>query len=131
MTAKSAPRPAAIAAVLANASKWTHATRKSDGREFWIISGSRPGVVYYTDSRNCTCPDANERQRVCKHSLAVAKHLASKAAPSAPKPAFKSYADLMPACGNGCGDLVERKGAFCWSCESERVYQLDRVARAS
>src|SRR3954470_7994541 len=67
----SQPRPAAVAAVLARSSTWTSARRKSDGRPFFIVQGNCPGATYYTDSSICTCPDARERQRLCKHSLAV------------------------------------------------------------
>ena len=32
-----------VAAVLATAPTWTHGTRKSDGRQFWIVPGSKAG----------------------------------------------------------------------------------------
>jgi hypothetical protein len=48
----------------------------------------------------------------------------------APKPSFKIYADLMPECGNGCGELVEQAGEHCYSCESERTYRQDQERRA-
>ena len=58
-------------AVLATADQWTHATRESDGREFWIIPASKNNGVYYTDARACTCPDSGRGLTVCKHSRAV------------------------------------------------------------
>jgi hypothetical protein len=64
------PRPAAVADVLARSSRWVRGTRKSDGLPFFSIPGSN-GHVYLTTAEHCTCPDANERQRICKHSLAV------------------------------------------------------------
>jgi hypothetical protein len=59
--------------VLAQAHRWVRGYRKRDGRPFFSIPGSKPGVVYMADATACTCPDARERQRVCKHSLAVAQ----------------------------------------------------------
>jgi hypothetical protein len=73
MTTVTVPRPGAVAAVLAQSARWTHGTRRSDGREFWFIPGSKPGAVYMADPTDCTCPDARERGRTCKHSLAVAQ----------------------------------------------------------
>lgn len=72
----SQPRPAAVAAVLARSHKWTAARRKSDGRSFFYVPGDTLGAMYMADATGCTCPDARERQRVCKHSLAVAQYLA-------------------------------------------------------
>lgn len=104
----SPPRPAAVAAVLAKASSWTHGRRKSDGRELWFIPGSRPGVVYMADARNCTCPDANERQRRCKHSLAVEQFQARRQ--PAPKP-VSAYQRLYPLCDvPGCREDALRSG---------------------
>jgi hypothetical protein len=124
----SQPRPAAIAAVLAQSTKWAHATRKADGREFYIVPGSTAGTAYYVDATACTCPAArNSKTGVCKHSLAVARFRAQKAAPVAPK--RLSYAELMPACSNGCGDLVEKVGESCYHCAAEAVYQADRARR--
>jgi SWIM zinc finger len=65
------PRPAAVADVLARSSRWVRGTRKSDGRPFFVIPSSRGSTVYYADRSACTCPDARERGRICKHSLAV------------------------------------------------------------
>lgn len=90
--APTAPRPAAVASVLARASQWTHGSRKSDGREFYFIPGSLAGTVYMADAVACTCPDANQRQRVCKHSLAVA---AFQARQQRPAPTFTEPADVL------------------------------------
>ena len=52
-----APTPAMQAGaeqLLSDPSRWTHARRKADGREFWIVRG-RSGV-YYTSAGACTCP---------------------------------------------------------------------------
>jgi hypothetical protein len=108
MTTTSVPRPAAVAAVLAQASTWTHATRKSDGREFWIIQGNRPGAVYYADAAACTCPDARSRARVCKHSLAVTQFQSRQ------RPPFAHLAQLTGGCEvTGCPNDREPHERFC------------------
>ncbi len=105
----SQPRPAAIAAVLAKASTWTAARRKSDGREFWIIQGNRPGAVYYADATACTCPDARERGRVCKHSLAIQK----RQQPSVQK-RRANYRDVFGVCDvTSCDEDRETGERFC------------------
>jgi len=102
MTTALAPRPAAIAAVLAKASTWTHGTRKSDGKPFYYIPGNTPGSVYMTATDGCTCPSAQNRPGPCKHSLAIREHQA---------PPKKSYAELYPVCKvNGCDEDAGRSG---------------------
>jgi len=102
----SQPRPAAVAAVLARSSQWTSARRKSDGRPFYFVPSTTSDAVYMADSTGCTCPSAQNRAGVCKHSAAVAQR---QAAPS-PAPT-KSYADLYPACSvNGCDEDAGRSG---------------------
>lgn len=127
----SQPRPAAIAAVLAQSATWTSARRKSDGKSFFYIQGSTAGAVYMTAEDGCTCPAArNSRTGICKHQVAVERfreRQATTAAASAPK-ARKSYADLMPGCPD-CGDLVERKGERCYHCGSEQVRNLDMARK--
>src|SRR3954451_113445 len=72
-------RPAAILACLNGAAGWTRGRCNSDGLPFFAIPSSTGEHIYYTTSTNCTCPDANQRQRVCKHSLAVAQFEAREA----------------------------------------------------
>jgi len=57
-------------AVLTTADRWIKGHRKGDGRPFFAIPGSA-GAIYYTDTRDCTCPDHRERRLACKHVLAV------------------------------------------------------------
>src|SRR4051794_40771049 len=64
-------RPAAVQACLHGSDRWIRGHRHSDGLPFFAIPSSTGERIYYTTSTNCTCPDANQRQRVCKHSLAV------------------------------------------------------------
>ncbi len=54
--------------LLAEPARWTHARRKRDGREFWIVRG-RTGT-YYTAPDACTCPGFT-RRGICSHSLAA------------------------------------------------------------
>ena len=63
------PRSVKALALLAQAHTWTKGHLK-DGRAFSVIPGSQ-GRIYWTDTRDCTCPDRRERQVDCKHMLAV------------------------------------------------------------
>jgi hypothetical protein len=123
-----APRPAAVAAVLARASQWTHARRKSDGRPFWFVPGNTPGAVYMADPTNCTCPSAQNRPGPCKHSLAVAAYQQRRARP-APTPRAR-YEDLFEACRD-CGDLADGLDGRCSKCASDREWQARRGARSN
>src|SRR3954466_1190243 len=71
-------RPAAILACLNGSDRWIRGRRNSDGLPFFAIPSSTGEHIYYTTSTNCTCPDANQRQRVCKHSLAVEQFKAAE-----------------------------------------------------
>jgi len=78
------PRSVRALAVLSTAPTWTKGHTK-DGRPFFVIPGSR-GRIYWTDTRDCTCPDRQERQVACKHMLAVRMWtLANTPAAPAPK----------------------------------------------
>ncbi len=68
---------AGAAVLLDDPTRWTHARRKADGREFWIVKG-RTGV-YYTRPDACTCP-AWQRRHLCSHSLAATMREAQQAA---------------------------------------------------
>ncbi len=56
-------------AILAAADRWVKGHTK-DGRAFFVIPGSN-GRVYWTDTRDCTCPDRRQRDETCKHIRAV------------------------------------------------------------
>ena len=64
------PRTVRALAVLATADRWVKGHRKADGRAFFTIPGSN-GHLYHADTRDCTCPDRQERRVECKHMLAV------------------------------------------------------------
>ena len=105
--AQSTVASARIAAVLAQSARWTSARRKRDGKPFFYVPGSTDGAVYMTAEDGCTCPAAQRYAGPCKHSLAVAQHIA-------PKPARRSYATLAPKCGApDCDDDAGRYG-FCY-----------------
>ena len=119
-----------VAAVLATAPSWTHGTRKSDGREFWIVPGSKAGQVYFADARDCTCAAArlSAVKIPCKHSLAIRQYLAD--APAA-------TAQPAPLTCTDCGAELPAHvvgGAMCGSCwqASEAVKQdMIRAERAA
>lgn len=99
MATATAPRPAAVAAVLAKANTWTAARRKSDGKSFFYIAGSN-GSVHMTAQDGCTCPAArNSRTGDCKHQQAVkiAQTPAQTVSPAAAatRERLKSYSELF------------------------------------
>ncbi len=67
--------------LLSEPARWTHARRKRDGREFWIVRG-RTGT-YYTAADACTCPGF-ARRGICSHSLAATMREAAAASRQAP-----------------------------------------------
>ena len=83
------PRSVRALAVLATADRWVKGHTK-DGRAFFVIPGSN-GRLYWTDTRDCTCPDRRERAVYCKHMLAVRMWaLRHKAAPAPSKVAGRA-----------------------------------------
>jgi len=79
-------------ALLKSADRWIKGHRKSDGRAFFAVPGSR-GHVYNVDTRACTCPDFERNSQLeqgfaCKHVLAVRmwKLQGDGEAKNAPKP---------------------------------------------
>jgi hypothetical protein len=61
---------AGAAVLLEDPTRWTHARRKADGREFWIVKGRTS--TYYTarGGDGCTCK-GYFRRGICSHSLAA------------------------------------------------------------
>jgi hypothetical protein len=114
-------------ALFARHTEWQQGKTK-DGRSFFAIPGSEPGLYHLTDARDCSCPDRQQRQTVCKHMRAVRLWLAAYATGAvspkrgaggtleddqiiltpegaaylveadAPVAARASYADLFPSC---------------------------------
>ena len=80
------PRATRALALLPAARHWTHGTRKSDGRAFYIAPASKPGAVYYVDANGseCTCPDRQTRRTTCKHMLAARLLLVERGQQPAP-----------------------------------------------
>lgn len=121
------PRPAAVQAVYAQRHRWQRGRRKADGRPFFVVPGSRSGVVYYADASDCTCPDSRERQRTCKHSLAVQQHeRAQRQVAGAEHVATASPTSWRP-CSRGCGELLspEHVGKSCDACWGKLAATLD------
>src|SRR5437870_4099776 len=57
-------------ALFARCSEWQRGKTK-DGRSFFAIPGSVPGLLHMTDTRDCSCADRQRSQNVCKHMRAV------------------------------------------------------------
>ena len=57
-------------ALFARCAAWqTGHTR--DGRPFFAIPGSQPGLFHMADARECSCPDFQRAGNLCKHVRAV------------------------------------------------------------
>src|SRR5688572_25518723 len=94
-----------IEAVLATASTWVSARRKSDGKAFFYIPGSN-GAVYMTFEDGCTCPAAQRFDGLCKHSKAMAAHITQRMSPT---PVRRPSVSLAPICAEaGCDDDAGR-----------------------
>lgn len=78
------PRSVKALAVLATADRW-HRGHTKAGRSFYAIPSSDGRHVYWTDTRECTCPDFARRGVACKHVLAVRLRVAQLTA-AEPKP---------------------------------------------
>ena len=106
-----APTPskqAGAAGLLEDPSRWTHARRKADGREFWIVTG-RTGV-YFTRHDACTCKGFC-RRGICSHSLAATMREARGAA---------RQAHRFECAARGCHEATERAGSLCVGCAARR-----------
>ncbi len=99
------PRSVRALAVLATADRWVKGHTK-DGRPFFVIPGSN-GRVYWTDTRDCTCPDRRERDETCKHIRAVRLWtIEQKTKAPAPKPAPAPATEGPWSACRACGILV-------------------------
>jgi len=98
------PRSLKALAILATADRWTKGHRKDDGRSFFVIPSSS-GRTYYTDSRDCTCPDARERGVTCKHQFAVRLWILGQ-----------KLGAQAPARGDELVDLPKPEGQACDRC---------------
>jgi predicted nucleic acid-binding Zn finger protein len=72
---------AGAAVLLDDPTRWTHARRRADGREFWIVRGRTS--TYYVRHDGCTCPGF-ARRGICSHSLAATYREARQASQEAP-----------------------------------------------
>lgn len=57
-------------ALFARWEDWQRGKTK-DGRSFFAIPGSAPGLFHMTDQRACSCPDFQRAGNLCKHVRAV------------------------------------------------------------
>jgi hypothetical protein len=77
-----AKRDATAAEIVKGAGQWLRITLRVDvgffktGTRFYgIESATTPGVRYYTNFRNCSCPAYENYDGACKHQRAVAAHV--------------------------------------------------------
>jgi hypothetical protein len=67
-----------------------------DGRAFFALPGSEPGLWHMADQNDCSCPDRQRSRNVCKHIRAVrlwmAAYLTGAVAPK-PRPATPDVVD--------------------------------------
>lgn len=115
--------------IVAPPSTWASARRKSDGKPFFYIPGTKPGAVYMTAHDGCTCPAAqHSKSGDCKHQRAVRDFIgAPLEQPRAPK---SRYELLFPGCRD-CGDVADALDGYCDRCASDRDWQAQRDARGA
>ena len=82
-------------ALFARCSEWQRG-KTHDGRSFFAIPGSQPGLYHMADQNDCSCPDRQRSRNVCKHIRAVRLWMAAyhtgTVAPK-PRPATPSVTD--------------------------------------
>lgn len=113
--------------IVAPLTTWTAGRRKRDGKRFYFIPGSKPGLVYMTSVDGCTCPAAqNSRTGDCKHQAEVRRVMA----PAPIRPVRARFEDLFPECKtDGCRDISETHDGFCDRCASDREFEQRLAAR--
>ena len=71
-----------------------------DGRPCFVVPGGN-GRVYWTDTRDCTCPDRRQRDETCKHIRAVRlwklQHDAQSSAPAPKRAGCRVCTQPLPA----------------------------------
>src|SRR5215212_3964261 len=73
-------------ALFARCAEWQTRHTK-DGRPFFTIPGSEPGLLHMADQNDCSCPDRQRSRNVCKHMRAVRLWMSAFATGAvAPKP---------------------------------------------
>jgi len=117
MTTATAPRPDRVAAVLAQATRWTSARRKSDGQPFFFIPGSTDDAVYMTSTIGCTCPAARKSVTGdCKHQEAVRQRAARQDADRARRQIPGAELPVTPTshrpCARKCGATLPPESRF-------------------
>jgi hypothetical protein len=82
------PRSCKALALLKGADQWLKIRRESDGVKLYVIPGSA-GHVYWTNCRECSCPDSQHHGVECKHITAVKLHVAKIQAERPIRPHFR------------------------------------------
>jgi hypothetical protein len=100
------PRSCKVLALLEGADTWLKIRRKGDGAKFYVIPGSA-GHVYWTNCRECSCPDSQHRGVECKHITAVKLYVAKV---QAERPVRRSN----PLADGGAAHLAVKCAAGEW-----------------
>jgi hypothetical protein len=73
-------------ALFARHGEWQQGKTR-DGRSFFAVPGSEPGLFHMADQNDCSCPDRQHARNVCKHMRAVRLWMAAyQTGAVAPKP---------------------------------------------
>ena len=73
-------------ALFARCAEWQTGHTK-DGRPFFAVPGSEPGLFHMADQNDCSCPDRQRSRNACKHMRAVRLWMAAyRTGAVAPKP---------------------------------------------
>jgi hypothetical protein len=107
------PRSCKALALLEGAAQWLKIRRKGDGAKFYVLPGSQ-GHVYWTNCRECSCPDNQQRVVECKHITAVKLYVAKV---QAERPARRSN----PLADGGAAHLAVMRAAGEWPTVSPEV----------
>jgi hypothetical protein len=108
-----AKRDGKALALFARSAEWQQG-KTHDGRSFFAIPGSEPGLYHMADQNDCSCPDRGERGVSCKYMRAVRLWMAAYqigGVASKPRPVAPTLDDelvtLTPA---GAGAIVRGSG---------------------
>jgi hypothetical protein len=79
--------------------------KTKDGRSFFAIPGSEPGLFHMADQRECSCPDFQHARNVCRHVRAVRLWMAAYQTGAVPPKLRPATPDVIDDSGTG-DDLV-------------------------
>jgi hypothetical protein len=83
-----------------------------EGRSFFAIPGSEPGLFHMADQNDCSCPDRQHGRNVCKHMRAVRFWMAAYATgavASKPRPSSDPADDRVILTAEGAAFLAAQR----------------------